>query len=115
MNTKLYLPGFFYLIGPLLFVPVWAYMNGNWLMLFGILASYFGSLCYVHDFGAVIFALFLGLLAYCVLIASSFSIHDIFTTLFLCMLYGFVTRAIYSKIKEKEEHRKEMEDIRNGV
>lgn len=32
-----------YLFAPLIFVPIWAYHNNNWILLFGILISYLGS------------------------------------------------------------------------
>ena len=113
MKNKLAALSFLYLVLPLLFIPLWAYVNGSWLMLFGILGSYFGSLCYFQDFGAVLFVLFLALIVYFALLRGAFDYKDIFAFIFLCMFYGFATAAIYKREKEMQKMQQEIEDINN--
>jgi len=81
-----------YLIAPLLLVPVWAYHERNWWLLFGIGASW-AATAVTANLASVISAgktagssLLLG----CIVLWLSAGIHNPFTFFALCALWGCV-------------------------
>jgi hypothetical protein len=106
MKMKSYIFAFLYLIFPLIAIPYWAHLNGSWIMLLGIAASYFGTMCYYKDFGSIYFVSFVVIVAYCIY-TGQFSFRDLYITMFICMTWGFFTALIAAKYKEMAKQEEE--------
>jgi hypothetical protein len=111
MKMRSYIFSFLYLVFPLIAIPYWAYVNGNWLMLFGIGASYLGSLCFRNEFGSIYFVSFIVLVSYCVYVGQ-FSIRNFYVTLFLCMSWGFINALLAQKFRDMAKQEAEGEEFK---
>jgi len=90
---------FTYLIIPLIFVPIVAYMYSNWYLLFGILFSYLSTML---EGGKIIKWIY----AYCLIFFSwywydfGFHLNEYANLFVLCVLWGSLTYYILSLIEE---------------
>lgn len=88
--------GFFallYMLFPLIVIPIFAYFEGNWYLLFGILFSYFASYTAVSGQLKSFIYLFL-LLCIGSWLKTGFSFYQYITFFFFCSLGGFLFAAI---------------------
>jgi hypothetical protein len=81
------------MVGPLLFVPYWAYSNDNWYLLFGILFSWFASYTTFSPRLRSFIFLFT-MLCVGVWFKTGFSIHQYITFFFFCSLGGYLLAQI---------------------
>lgn len=109
MKSKFLFPIFLFAIFPLLFVPVWAYINGNLHMLLGILASYAGSLCLFKKRGVVVLIIIGVFIVYNILEVPVFHFRTVPITVIICLLYGYLTAAMYQNIEVAEKYKREVE------
>ncbi len=77
-----------YMVGPLIFIPLWAYHMCDWWLLFGVIVSYVGSSS-AGQYSSGIFLFW----CYCIgfWIHNGFNIHHHTTFYFLCAGTAYMT------------------------
>lgn len=91
-----------YMIGPLVIIPCWAYSNGNYYLLFGILFSWLGSYASLNkSLKGFIFVFQLICIGFW--IKSEFSIHQYITFFFFCTLGGYLTAQIADEYERQSK------------
>jgi hypothetical protein len=82
-------------------------MNTSKLMYIGIAAWYIGGALYFNEFASILFISGLLLISYFTYFGQPFSIHDDMLTIYLSMIFGFISAMVYGKKRDEERIKKE--------
>jgi hypothetical protein len=94
---------FLYMVSPLVVVPTFAYLEGNYYLLLGILFSYFASYTAISGQLKGFIYLFL-LLSIGFWLSSGFSVYQYITFFFFCSLGGYLLAAIADAYDAASKH-----------
>jgi len=85
-----------YTIVPIIGIPIWAYYQKNWWLLFGIASSFLGAV-----FSRAIGIILVGCAGFWII--KGFSIYHYTTFFSLCFLWGCITSEVAEEYKKRAE------------